>query len=198
MNKGSPRFRNLLQQNVRKPRPMIPSSCSQRDSAQGGSGIKRLQLRSSWCQLLTAAQLSNRRCDMKILATTIALGERARVSGVCEKLTHSPGAYVRQSCGYQNQGNTRTEVSMIAISDLDERGLRRVTFTHTEPADHFSTLALHRHSEPLAHGDERRVGKTAKLIDLHARLTFRPACHSGPAPPASAPFGCQTTHACTD
>jgi hypothetical protein len=73
-----------------------------------------------------------------------------------------------------------------------------VTFTHTEPADHFSTLALHRHSEPLAHGDERRVGKTAKLIDLHARLTFRPACHSGPAPPASAPFGCQTTHTCTD
>jgi hypothetical protein len=67
--------------------------------------------------------------------------------------------------------NTRTEVSMIAISDLDERGLRRVTFTN-----YFSTLALHRHSEPLTHGDERRVGKTAKLIDLHARLTFRRVC----------------------
>jgi hypothetical protein len=29
------------------------------------------------------------------------------------------------------------------------------------------------HGEPLAHGDERRLGKTAKLIDLHARLNFR-------------------------
>jgi hypothetical protein len=30
------------------------------------------------------------------------------------------------------------------------------------------------YGEPLAHGDERRVGKTAKLIALHTRLTFRP------------------------
>jgi hypothetical protein len=34
----------------------------------------------------------------------------------------------------------------------------------------------YRQRELLAHGDERRVGKTAKLIDLRARLTVRPVC----------------------
>jgi hypothetical protein len=116
-------------------------------------------------------------------------GERPRVSGVCEDLTQSPGADVRQSSGDQHERNAHKEVSVIAASDLDECTLRRVTFTHTKPIDHFLPLAFHRHSEPLAHGDERRVGKIAKLIDLHARLTFRPAWRMLPSV-IGGPAGC--------
>jgi hypothetical protein len=69
-------------------------------------------------------------------------------------------------------GKANTEFKMIASSNLQERGLRCVT--QTEPADTFSMG--YRHRELLALGDERRVGKTAKLIDLRARLTVRPVC----------------------
>jgi len=47
----------------------------------------------------------------------------------------------------------------------DQTSLKRFAYR-------FSLDALQRAGSPLAHGDARRVGKTAKLMDLYTRLNF--------------------------
>jgi hypothetical protein len=56
--------------------------------------------------------------------------------------------------------------------DSHERRPQQIGSKRMQDTYRFTLHALQRAAGPLAHGDERRASKTAKLINLYTRLNF--------------------------
>jgi hypothetical protein len=70
----------------------------------------------------------------------------------------------------RNPAAGTAELAVRSPLDSSERRPHPMSFKRI--AYRFTRDALQRAGSPLAHGDERRAGKTAKLMDLYTRLNF--------------------------
>jgi hypothetical protein len=72
----------------------------------------------------------------------------------------------------RNPGAEAAALTVKSPLDSHERRPHQFDAKRVKAAYYFTLDALQRTGGSLAHGDERRTGKTAKLINLYTRLNF--------------------------